>query len=155
MNMFVQAIQPDLIFLNVVAKDQKQAISYLANQLIQKQIVKPSYLEAILNREQDYPTGLQTQGGGVAIPHTDPSHVNLEAVTIGVLKQPVTFRLMENPGQSIEVDLIFMLAMKEPNSQIEMLQALVSIFQDPHCLAELRRAQSADQVLRVLEKVEN
>lgn len=155
MNKFVQAIQPELIFLNIVAEDQKQAISYLANQMIQKQVVKPSYLEAIWNREQNYPTGLQTQGGGVAIPHTDPLHVNLEAVTIGVLKQPVTFRMMENPDQSLEVDLIFMLAMKEPDSQIEMLQELVSIFQDPHCLDELRRAQSADQVLRVLGKIEN
>ena len=154
MKKFVQAIQPELVLLNVVAEDQKEAISLLANQMIQNQLVKPSFLDAIWNREKKYPTGLLTQGGGIAIPHADPSHVILEAISLGVLKHPVTFRMMEDPNQTLEVDLIFMLAMKNPKRHIEMLQELVSIFQDANCLDELRKAQSVDQVLRILKREE-
>lgn len=152
MKQLIQALQPELIFLNLMAEDQKDAISFLANELIQQQIVKPSFFEAVWEREKNYPTGLQTQGGGIAIPHTDSSHVNLKAVTLGVLKQPVTFHMMENPNQSIEVDLIFMLAMKDSKSQVEMLQELVSIIQDPNSLDAIRRAESAEQVLNILEQ---
>ena len=54
---------------NISSKEE--ALTYLSDKLIEKGIVKESYKEAILNREKVFPTGLQFEKYGIAIPHTD------------------------------------------------------------------------------------
>ena len=72
MKELVRSISEDTIFLDVVAKNQQEALTFLANQLVRQGAVKASYPEAIVQREVEFPTGLQTKDGGIALPHTDP-----------------------------------------------------------------------------------
>ena len=108
-------------------KTKEEALSYLADKLTSKGIVKESYKQAIIDREHVFPTGLQFEAYGIAIPHTDVEHVNKEQMT---LKEAVPFYQMGTNDVEVPVRVIFMLALKEAHSQLTMLQQLIEVLQD-------------------------
>ena len=67
----MELLKEKLIFIDVEAKDREEAIGKMAKELYKKGYVKESYINAILDREKVFPTGLPTEEVGVAIPHTD------------------------------------------------------------------------------------
>ena len=105
-------------------KTKEEALSYLADKLISKGIVKESYKQAIIDREHVFPTGLQFEAYGIAIPHTDVEHVLM------TLKEAVSFYQMGTNDVEVPVRVIFMLALKEAHSQLTMLQQLMEVLQD-------------------------
>ena len=64
-----------------------------AAELFAEGYVKESYSDAIIEREKKYPTGLPTGEICVAIPHTDPEHVNDAAICLSILEKPVISNL--------------------------------------------------------------
>ena len=110
-------------------KTKEEALSYLADKLISKGIVKESYKQAIIDREH-FPTGLQFEAYGIAIPHTDTEHVNKEQIALMTLKEAVPFYQMGTNDVEVPVRVIFMLALKEAHSQLTMLQQLMEVLQD-------------------------
>jgi PTS system galactitol-specific IIA component len=87
----------------------------------------------------------------VAIPHTDAVHVNKPAVAIGTLKKPVLFHLMGDDEQTVEVQLLFQLAINEPSEQLEMLQSLVGLFADGEFLKSLQQAEDESAVIALIQ----
>lgn len=130
-------VNPELIIINLDSSEKEEVLTIIAKKLISKGYARESYLKAILNREKDYPTGLPTSGVGVAIPHTDIEHVIKPGVAVATLKNPVKFNVMGNPDEQVDVKLVFMLAINEPNTQIDLLKKLVSIFQREDLLLKL------------------
>ena len=120
---------------NISSKEE--ALTYLSDKLIAKGIVKESYKEAILNREKVFPTGLQFEKYGSAIPHTDVEHVNKEQIAVMTLENPVSFYQMGTNDVEVSVKVIFMLALKEAHSQLTILQQLIEILQDKEIMENL------------------
>ena len=120
---------------NISSKEE--ALTYLSDKLIEKGIVKESYKEAILNREKVFPTGLQFEKYGIAIPHTDVEHVNKEKIAVMTLENPVSFYQMGTNDVEVSVKVIFMLALKEAHSQLSILQQLIEILQDKEIMERL------------------
>ncbi len=54
----------------------------------------------------------------MAIPHTDPEHVNDAAICLGILDKPVTFNVMGMEGETTDVSLLFMLSIKHKEDQM-------------------------------------
>lgn len=146
----VKLIDPSLIMLNVEATEKEEVITLMAKKLISEGYVKSSYLNAILQREKEYPTGLPTNGVGVAIPHTDIEHVIKPGIAVATLKNPVRFNVMGNPDEEVDVKLIFMLAITEPKGQIDLLKKLVSVFQNRQLLMELCNIKSEEECAKIL-----
>ncbi len=126
----------------------------MADQMCRLGFVKESYSGAVLKREESFPTGLQTVSLGIAIPHTDAEHVNKETVAVAVLKSPVLFNMMGMDNQEIGVDIIFMIAIKEPHGQLRILQELTDLFQNEECLRKLKLAVTENEVISILETAE-
>lgn len=124
----------ELVLIGVEAETDLEAIEKTANHLLAKGLVKESYIQAIQEREKVFATGLPTEGYGVAVPHTDIEHVNQQAICIATLKNPVSFKVMGSVDETVEVSVLFMLALKEPHSQLAMLQAVIGIVQKPELL---------------------
>ena len=120
---------------NISSKEE--ALTYLSDKLIEKGIVKESYKEAILNREKVFPTGLQFEKYGIAIPHTDVEHVHKEQIAVMTLENPVSFYQMGTNDVEVSVKVIFMLALKEAHSQLTILQQLIEILQDKEIMESL------------------
>lgn len=123
-------LDKELCLFQLEVKDQKELFQVMSEQLKNAGCVKDSFLEGITNREQEFPTGLEVNQIGFAIPHTDSAHVNSSQICFASLKEPLVFSDMTDKSHEIPVRLVFMLAMSQPHEQIDTLQNLVSLFQN-------------------------
>ncbi|HET7908990.1 TPA: PTS sugar transporter subunit IIA, partial [Streptococcus pneumoniae] len=78
------------------ADNQEHLFDQVASLLEEREIVTPTYREALIMREKSFPTGLDMEFLGkdlpnVAIPHTDIVHNLAEKVVVVRLEKPVTF----------------------------------------------------------------
>ncbi|MGV0167836.1 PTS sugar transporter subunit IIA [Furfurilactobacillus sp. WILCCON 0119] len=144
-------LEKELILLDVDATDDVNALTQIAEQLHKQGVVKETYRDAIIKREQDFSTGLQTATVGVAIPHTDAEHVNTAKIAFARLTHPVTFKQMGD-GSDVPVQLIFMLALTEPHAQLTMLQNLMTMFQEATVMDSLLHAKDQESVLALLQQ---
>lgn len=126
-----------VVNFHVDSSSQEELLINLSNQLLGKGVVKSTFVTGIIEREKKYPTGLPVQPLGVAIPHTDNEHVIKEQIGFASLKNPVKFKIMGSDNEYVDVSLVFMLALKHPEKQLEMLQKLINIFQNEDVLREL------------------
>jgi len=128
------------------AKDKNDAITQMGQILFENGFIKECFIPATLEREEKYPTGLPTSGLQIALPHTDGIYVNKSAIVIGVLENPVTFNEMGNPLNHLQVKIICLLAIREPNEQIQTLQMLSTIFEKSDILEQISLAKNANEI---------
>jgi len=141
------------ILLDVDAGTAQTAIRRLTEPMVATRHVSAEFADDVWKREQAMPTGLPTQPFAIAIPHADPDHVNQSAVGIGVLRAPVAFSQMGmNSSTVLQVRIVFLLAIKEREKQVEMIQQLVSLIQDPQLLNDLLIAKDAAGALSRIRK---
>lgn len=140
----------NLVVLDLDAANTTDVLLRLADQLQRHEYVKETYSESVVAREERFPTGLVTNGVGVAIPHTDCEHVRHPGVSVGVLARPVEFKAMGNPDDLVPVGIVFMLAIKNPDDQIELLQKLMEIIQDEAVLLTIKESRDPSQVVDIL-----
>ena len=86
------------------------------------------------------------------MPHTDSIHVNKEAVAIGVLRKPVTFGEMGTQDDKVDVQLMFMLAIRKSDCQIDFLGEMIDALQAPGRLNSIRNAASPEEVVRLFKQ---
>lgn len=113
--------------------------------------VTPGFRDAVIAREESYPTGLPTVIG-TAIPHTDPEHVRVPGVAVATLAAPVEFRQMGAPAQTVAVRLVVMLVLDADglHTQPLRLQRLIGRLQDEAAVTEVLAAHDdADLTARV------
>jgi galactitol PTS system EIIA component len=138
------------ILLDLEGNTKEDVLHAMAKNLVEKGLVKESFTEAIIAREQEYATGLPTLGVSVAIPHTDIEHVREKTISVAVLKEPVDFGVMGDPTETTPVKLVFMLAMDETDSQLSLLTRLMQIFQDEAILLQLANVEDKSEILNLL-----
>ena len=115
--------------------------------------VKNSFTKAVLDREIVFPTGLPTQPYGIAIPHTDSEHVNQGALAVGILNFPVVFQEMGDLDSSVDVSIVSMLAIDDPQLVIPTLRKLAGAFQDVEFLKGLKFAQCPEDVIAQYKRI--
>ena len=83
-------------FCDLQVSDNKEALEILGqNAMLQEGYVMEDFPVAVWQREQNFPTGLNVDGIGVAIPHTEAHHVKKEGIALAILKETVEFGSME------------------------------------------------------------
>ena len=146
-------IDLDLVLLDMEAKTCSDVISSLGKLMMDKNYVKDSYIDAVIEREEELPTGLNIGNFYVAIPHTDSNHVNKSSIAIATLKTPVEFREMINPDGKINVQLVFLLAVKDPKEQVTLLKSLMSVFKNKELLIKIKDAKDKSEVAQLLKDI--
>jgi PTS system galactitol-specific IIA component len=140
-------IVPEAIILGMNATSSEEIIRCLSDKLMQAGYVRSSFAEAALEREKTIPTGLPLNGkNNAAIPHTDIEHVIKPGIGMATLNEPVVFHNMVSPEETVDVRLVFILALDQPKSQIEMLQEVAGVLQNPELVAHLIDARTLNQV---------
>jgi galactitol PTS system EIIA component len=146
-----QFLPREAIVLQLEAASSEQVIRVLGDKLRQLNLVKEGFVEATLRREADMPTGLPLGGDiNAAIPHVDIEYVNSSALALATLASPVVFQNMVEPDEDVPVRLVIMLALDQPKSQIEMLQQVSAVLQQPDLVLRLMAATSATDALALL-----
>lgn len=141
----------DTIFIKLDVDDKKNLLEKLGNTLRDKGYVNEEYTQAVISREENFPTGLNVQGKvKVAIPHADSKLVNCPQIVFASLKKPVYFNSMENPEEQIGVELVFMLAVKDPDKHVAVLQKLMEMFGDEALLNQLACCSTQEEAKSIL-----
>lgn len=146
-------LHEELVLFDVEAKSSEELLKKLANVLLEKGYVKDSYPEAILTREAAYPTGLNTKGIAIAMPHAAAEHAVQAAILVARLKEPVIFKEMGGSGKDVPARLVFMLSIDDPEGHVIMLGKFMSIFCDEEKLIDLYETNDPQEVITKLEQV--
>ncbi|MGN8844139.1 PTS sugar transporter subunit IIA [Niallia sp. HCP3S3_B10] len=127
----------DAVQNNLQVDSIKELFEALSAPLLENNYVRPEFAENVYQRELQFPTGIPTSSIGVAMPHTDAIHVIENAISIGVLKQPVSFKMMGNPEEEVQVQLVFLLALNQAEKHLSILQKLMSVFRNEKVLQSM------------------
>lgn len=111
--------------------NQDKLLEEIYNQLLACGYVKGNFLAHIVEREHNYPTGLNTNTLGmdlpnIAIPHTEGEFVNTRLIVPVALENPVIFHNMINPSEALEVKFLFMLLETNPDGQAKLLSQVMN-----------------------------
>ena len=116
--MIWEDLDKKLIHLQAEAGHANDIFDQLGTCFINEGYSRRDYVEALKQREAQFPTGLDINGFGVAIPHTDAGYVLHETEGIMTLKHPVTFIQMGSDDTQVEVKVVFMLAIEDPKTTL-------------------------------------
>lgn len=143
---------PEAVILGIDAANASEVIRSIGGKLLAAAYVRETFIEAVLEREKTIPTGLPLSGKhNAAIPHTDVEHVIKPGLGMATLVKPVVFNNMISPEETVEVRLVFVLALEQPKSQIEMLQEVAQVLQRPDLVEALIQAKTLQQVYEALK----
>ncbi|MBJ2790558.1 PTS sugar transporter subunit IIA [Salmonella enterica subsp. enterica serovar Derby] len=116
---------------------QNDIIKALASPLINDGMVVSDFADHVITREQNFPTGLPVEPVGVAIPHTDHKYVRQNAISVGILAEPVNCEDMGGEPDPVPVRVVFMLALGESNKQLNVLGWIMDVIQDEDFMQQL------------------
>ena len=106
-------IYKELVQLDLEAESTDEVFSILAEKLEKAGYIRSGFLEAIKEREKNYPTALPIEPYPVAIPHTDPKCIVKPFVACVRLKHPIPWREMAANEIIHQVKFAFMLGFQE------------------------------------------
>lgn len=152
--MIWKELEETLIFTGMKARNWQEILQKTGTILQEKGYAKDSYTDALIQREIKYPTGINMGETGVAIPHTDPEEVVKEGIAIAVLTDPVAFRQMGTEQGTVMVKLVFVLAIREPGSQVERLKQMMQLLRDQEVLEQLKNALDSRTVINIIREKE-
>ncbi|MBP2097678.1 PTS sugar transporter subunit IIA [Enterococcus rivorum] len=131
-------LNEELVDILTIEGDQEEYFEKVYEKLNQLDYIEDGYLDAIIEREKEYPTGLQTPFLAVAIPHTDPEFIKKPFIYLVKLKSPITFGQMGTTDTKIQVDCTFVLGMEKGEEQLVILQSLMKMFSNEEVMNKLR-----------------
>ena len=108
----------------------------VSKRLLHDGYVKNGYYDALVSREQKYPTGIESRIN-LAIPHADPQEVNKSSFVIVTLAEPLQFASMVEPEKLLEVPLVILLVLNDGKDQIAFLQRITDLAGDNEMLGDV------------------
>ncbi|MBB5182121.1 PTS sugar transporter subunit IIA [Catenisphaera adipataccumulans] len=138
------------IVLHGKANTKEEALQLCGDALYQAGITSPNFAQLCIEREKEYPTGLPTEIP-TAIPHAKDEGIKANAICYLKLEKPVAFRRMDDDTQEIYTDMIFNLAIKDPNKHIKALQNMMTFLNNTEILQQLRK-QSDEEIIACLQE---
>src|SRR5690625_5588463 len=110
----VQSLYNKDLILKSDAKTQEEVFNEVGSFLLDKGLVNDEFIDAIIDREHNYPTGLDlspvAEGlPNVAIPHTETEFCKTKAVVFVKLTHEVLFYNMIASEQELKVNYLFII----------------------------------------------
>jgi mannitol/fructose-specific phosphotransferase system IIA component (Ntr-type) len=143
-------IKPEIVKLNVDAKDPIEAMRIAGKILVEQGIVEPEYVDGMIKMYQTFGSYIVI-APGVAIPHARPEDgakkVGLAIVT---LSHPVEFGNPEN--DPVKICIAF--ASPDKSQHIKILAGIAKLLQCKEDVDAIAKAQTPEEVIKILEKYE-
>ncbi|XJZ26747.1 BglG family transcription antiterminator [Bacillota bacterium Lsc_1132] len=137
-----ERLKSELILLDLEQNHRFEIIEAIGTTLFDKGYIQKEYIETAVIREKLSSTCI---GGGVAIPHGDPSYIVDSAIEVGILKKPILW------GNDY-VSLVFLLAMKQEEYTVtkELFAELGKISENPLLVNNLIKQNTTESFLKLL-----
>lgn len=118
---------PQLCWIGSAA-DWREVLGRFGALAEQEGFARPGFSEALIQREEEYPTGLPMQIP-LAIPHAYPEFVIQPGVGVALLDPPVSFREMGGEeDQWLSVRLVVLMLATQEIAHTSDLSAIIRIF---------------------------
>ena len=140
------------IFLDFEANDRNDFLSKIGNILFEKKYVNKGFSDSIIEREKNYPTGLDFGEYRIAKPHTNPEFVNKEGIIAVKLQKPIIFRDMGLNENDLEVSVIFVLLIQKGEEQVDLLTKLMSLMEQKEVYDSIKNASDKKEILKILSE---
>jgi galactitol PTS system EIIA component len=148
----IDFIKNGIILTNLKANSKEEVFKILYDKLYKSGNVKESFYNGLVEREKRFPTGILLKSYNIAIPHTDPEHVINPSIAIATLQEPVIFQCMDDENKSVDVKMVFILALKEAHSHIEILQKIILMIQNDLLLEKLLKSQNKEEFVQQISQ---
>lgn len=149
----IDLFKTELVFFDFEAEDREDFFKKLGAELDKRGYIKDTWYDAITTREANYPTGLACQAINVAIPHTDPEHLEKPYIAIIKPKNPIVFEPMANIGDPVPAEFIVNLGLlQHAEGQVAILQALMQVFMDDAAVAEIMAQDTPESMVATMVK---
>ena len=149
-----ELIAADFVMCRVRAGSRDEVLKLAADHLKQAGYVTDGFFQALLKRENMFPTGICFGDTCVAIPHAEPGFVKKPVMLIMTLERPVRFVNMEDCEAEIPVEIVFVLAFTDSEKHLNVLQRLSALIRDSGTAAALREAGDEGKLREVLKNSE-
>ncbi len=146
--------RPELVFFDFEATDEWDFFAKMSDTLKEKGYVRDSWHDAICTREKSFPTGLQFEKIGIAIPHVDPENIVKPYIAIIKPKAPIDFAPMADMvDHPVHTELIINLGLlAHAEDQVAVLQAMMGIFMDEEATAEIMAQDTPEGIIDAIAK---
>ena len=141
----------ELFYFDLEVENKEELLRIVGNDLYKKGFVKDSYVEALLEREKIFPTGLPLTIG-VAIPHTSIDHANENRLVFVKPSKPLIFNEMGNNEETVDVKLVIFLVISDQNDHMAALSKIIEIIQEESIVAEIISSVDLLQFKNRIEK---
>ena len=141
-------IKKELIEIDFDVKNQNEYFEKMAKKLNELGYVKDTFLEAILKREEKFPTALPLEPYIVAIPHVEPF------IAASRLKNTIEWREMAANENVLNTRFVFMLGFLEYTDHVNLLQVLIENFQNEELMDKLIEAKDKEKFLELLRAID-
>lgn len=128
---------------------KEDVIKVMSDYLLDKGCISKEYYQATINREKIYPTGLPTVPIGTAIPHSEAENVLNPAVLLGILHNTVEFSDMSNRENKIDVGIVFLMALKGENNQINYLRNIADFCKHEENMKKIYNAKKKEDAMKI------
>ncbi len=142
-------IDEEIIVLNLKAADSAGVITQMGERVLEAGLVCENFIEAVIKREQKYPTALPTKIP-VALCHTDAEYLLGSFIGVATLAEPVPFREMGNPTHMQPVEIVFLLGIAVKWEHMDVLKSVLKLIQDEAVLQLIRNAESPADIKKIV-----
>ena len=142
----------ELVWLNEECESRDSFFETIGKRLFEKGFVNESFGKALAAREADFPTGLKTEFCETAIPHTDVEYVERASISFVRFSNPIRFLHMGMPEAVVNAEFAFVLGVKEPQEQVEVLSTLVALISDKEAVEQLTSLKSEQEISDMLNR---
>lgn len=144
-------LQPELVFLNIDAKDRKNLYKQIAEKLMKLGYVKDTYESALNKREDEFPTGVVSEHISIALPHANPENINKPFVAIVTTKNLIEL-LQMGYNTKEETKTFFFLGIQHSDDQLTLLQKFMALIQDKDFVDDFESITDESEMFQYIEK---
>lgn len=153
MNIVRNLIHKELIDLSCDSPTKQNFFESKGKLLNNLKFVEDTYLDAITEREQEYPTGLELKNISIAIPHTTVDHIKKPFIYFSRLtNNQIEFIQMGTDNVIVKPEYILMLGIREPKEQVHLLSEIMELFNQLEFIEKIRNANSKEEIMELLNK---
>ncbi|MCI5775040.1 MAG: PTS sugar transporter subunit IIA [Aerococcus sp.] len=124
-----QLFYPETVFFSQ-AKTKEEMFETVGKELLDQDLVTEDFCEKVIEREQNYPTGMDLSPinpdyEDIAIPHTETDYVKTTRIVPIKFEQPVTFHNMIIPDDTVDARMAFLILNQDPEAQVNILAQIM------------------------------
>lgn len=150
--MQLEQLDDNIIFLNKSFESREAMFEAISHELLANHYVTEQYLQKVIERENEHPTGFKLKTLSVAMPHVDSEFVKKDGMFVVTSKQGIIFKNAET-DEDLSVNIVFGLLLKQSDTHLTFLMKLASSFSKDQILQKIVESNNKFEIKKILKDI--